>query len=234
MAQKWSKFLKAFIDNEGYKRVLIGLKSTLEIAFFGFIIGLVIGMIIATVQIASSKSKNKCLKVFSEISKLYVGFFRGTPIIVQLLLFYYVFLPTLGITVNKLIVAIITFGFNSGAYVSEIMRAGILSIDNGQMEAGRSLGLGFSKTMIKIVLPQAFKNMVPTLGNELIALVKDTSVASFISVVDLTNAFQLLGASSYEYIVPYLVLAAVYLVIVITLSSIIKFIEKKLRAGDKK
>ena len=123
---------------------------------------------------------------------------------------------------------------NSGAYVSEIMRGGILSVDKGQMEAGRSLGLSYSKTMLKIVLPQAFKNMLPTLGNEIIALVKDTSVVSFIAVVDLTNAFQIIGSGTYEFVVPYLMLAATYLVIILALTGLIKLLERRLRASDKR
>lgn len=229
---KWDKFVRAFISNEGYEIVLGGLVSTLEIAFFGFLIGLVIGLIIASVKVAGKE--NKIAKGISHIGDVYVIFFRGTPIIVQLLLAYYVLFPLLGLKIDKLIVAIVTFGMNSGAYVSEIMRGGILSVDKGQSEAGRSLGLGYFKTMIKIVLPQAFKNMLPTLGNEIIALVKDTSVVSFIAVTDLTNAFQLIGSGTYEFVVPYLMLAATYLLITLTLSGIIKLLERRSRASERK
>lgn len=229
---KWDKFVRAFISNEGYEIVLGGLVSTLEIAFFGFLIGLVIGLIIASVKVAGKE--NKIAKGISRIGDVYVIFFRGTPIIVQLLLAYYVLFPLLGLKIDKLIVAIVTFGMNSGAYVSEIMRGGILSVDKGQSEAGRSLGLGYFKTMIKIVLPQAFKNMLPTLGNEIIALVKDTSVVSFIAVTDLTNAFQLIGSGTYEFVVPYLMLAATYLLITLTLSGIIKLLERRSRASERK
>lgn len=229
---KWDKFVRAFISNEGYEIVLSGLVSTLEIAFFGFLIGLVIGLIIASVKVAGKE--NKIAKGISSIGDVYVIFFRGTPIIVQLLLAYYVLFPLLGLKIDKLIVAIVTFGMNSGAYVSEIMRGGILSVDKGQSEAGRSLGLGYFKTMIKIVLPQAFKNMLPTLGNEIIALVKDTSVVSFIAVTDLTNAFQLIGSGTYEFVVPYLMLAATYLLITLSLSGIIKLLERRSRASERK
>lgn len=232
MAGKWNKFIKTFITNKGYETVLSGLGVTMEIAFFGFLIGLLIGIIIASIKQAGTQ--NKVLKAISKIGDVYVIFFRGTPIIVQLLLVYYVFFPLLGISVDKLIVAIIGFGMNSGAYVAEIMRGGILSIDKGQMEAGRSLGLSYSKTMLKIVLPQAFKNMLPTLGNEIIALVKDTSVVSLIAVIDLTNAFQLIGAGAYEYIIPYIMLAITYLVITLALSGLVKLIERRLRVGDKR
>ena len=229
---KWDKFIKSFITNKGYETVLSGLGATMSIAFFGFLIGLVIGLVIASVKEAGSQ--NKVAKGISKVGDVYVTFFRGTPIIVQLLLVYYVFFPLLGITVDKLIVAIVTFGMNSGAYVSEIMRGGILSVDKGQMEAGRSLGLSYSKTMLKIVLPQAFKNMLPTLGNEIIALVKDTSVVSFIAVVDLTNAFQIIGSGTYEFVVPYLMLAATYLVIILALTGLIKLLERRLRASDRR
>ena len=130
--------------------------------------------------------------------------------------------------------ATITFGLNSGAYISEIMRAGILSVDKGQTEAGRSLGLSYYKTMVKIVLPQAFKNMLPTLGNEFIALIKETSVVGFIAVTDLTQSFQLLGAGNYEYIIPYLMLALCYIIIVLFFSTLIKFLERRLRVSDKR
>lgn len=229
---KWDKFIKSFITNKGYEIVMSGLGATMSIAFFGFLIGLVIGLIIATAREAGTQ--NRVARGFSKIGSVYVAFFRGTPIIVQLLLVYYVLFPTLGLTVDKLAVAIITFGMNSGAYVSEIMRGGILSVDKGQTEAGRSLGLGYSRTMIKIVLPQAFKNMLPTLGNEIIALVKDTSVVSFIAVTDLTNAFQIIGSGTYEFVVPYLMLAATYLVIVMALTGLIKLLERRLRASDRR
>lgn len=231
MTKEWAKFVKSFITNEGYKNVLNGLGNTFRIAFFGFIIGLIIGIIVASIKIAGAY--NKPAKAVSKIGDVYVAFFRGTPIVVQLLLLYYVLFPLMGISMKNIIVATITFGLNSGAYVSEIMRAGILSVDKGQMEAGRSLGLSYSKTMFKIVLPQAFKNMLPTLGNEFIALLKDTSVVGFIAVTDLTQAFQLLGSGNYEYIVPYLMLALCYVIIILFFSALIKLIERRLRASDR-
>ncbi len=229
---KWDKFVKSFITNEGYKIALSGLSATLKIAFFGFLTGLVIGLVIASVKVAGEQ--NKIAKIISKIGDVYVIFFRGTPIIVQLLLVYYVLFPLIGLKIDKLVVAIVTFGMNSGAYVSEIMRSGILSVDKGQAEAGRSLGLGYSMTMLRIVLPQAFKNILPTLGNEIIALVKDTSVVSFIAVVDLTNAFQLIGSGTYEFVVPYLVLSATYLVITLALSGVVKLLERRLRSSERK
>ena len=230
-AKKWNLFVRGFVTNGGYNSVLLGLKNTAYIAIFGFIIGIVIGTLIAIFKV--SGKQNKVVKAVSRIGDVYVGFFRGTPIIVQLLLIYYVLFPLLGLHVDKLAVAIITFGLNSGAYVSEIMRSGIQSVDIGQLEAGRSVGLSYPTTMLRIVIPQAVKNSLPALGNELIALVKDTSVAGFIAVFDLTQAFKLLGSSSYEFMIPYIVLAIFYLVIVLALTLIIKLIERRLRKSER-
>ena len=154
--------------------------------------------------------------------------------VVQLLLIHFVILPSAGIHIPLLMEAILAFGLNSGAYVSEIMRGGILSVDIGQTEAGRALGLTYGKTMIKIVLPQAIKNVVPTLGNEFIALLKETSVVSFITIVDITKSFQNIANSTYEYIIPYVVLALVYLVLVLIVTAVIKLLERRLRASDKR
>ncbi|MBQ9370147.1 MAG: amino acid ABC transporter permease [Clostridia bacterium] len=231
MASKWHKFVVAFIDNNGYKTVLGGLKVTAKIALFGFLIGVVIGIIVALVKIAARRSK--VASGFSVIGDVYVGFFRGTPIVVQLLIGHFVLFPLIGLKVDSVLEAKLIFGMNSGAYVSEIMRSGVLSVDIGQTEAGRAIGLGYGTTMRRIVLPQAFKNSLPALGNELIALTKDTSVASFIALVDLTQSFRLLASGTYEFIIPYLILALIYLVIVIAMTIIIKLIERRLRKSDR-
>ncbi len=232
MQKKWDIFVRSFVTNEGYRNVVLGLKNTAYIAVFGFLIGIVIGFIIAAIKVAGTKSKP--LGILSKIGDGYVMLFRGTPIVVQLLLLYYVLFPLLGLKVNNLLVAIITFGLNSSAYVAEILRSGILSVDVGQMEAGRSLGLSYPTTMLRIVVPQAMKNSLPALGNELIALVKDTSVAGFIAVFDLTQAFKLIGSARYEFMIPYLMLAIFYLVIVMVLTVFIKLIERRLRKGDRR
>lgn len=231
MAQKWQTFIKFFVENEGYRDVLDGLKNTVYIAIFGFLIGIVIGSLIAIVKV--SRNRTKFMRALSWVGDIYVGLFRGTPIIVQLLVIYYVIFPLMGINVDKLIVAIVTFGLNSGAYVSEIMRSGLMSVDKGQLEAGRALGLSYPSAMLRIVIPQAIKNSLPSLGNELIALVKDTSVAGFIAVFDLTQAFKLIGSSSYEFMIPYIMLGLFYLVIVLGLTLVIKLIEKRLRKDEK-
>ena len=231
-AKRWNKFVKAFVKNEGYKRVLEGLSVTARIALFGFLIGLVLGSIVAIVNIASRRSK--VAKGFNVVGNIYTAFFRGTPIVVQLLLAHYVIFPIIGLTLDSLVEAILIFGLNSGAYVSEVMRSGILSVDVGQLEAGRAVGLSYTSTMTRIVLPQAFKNALPSLGNELIALVKDTSVVSFIAVIDLTQAFRKIGSGTYEYFIPYIFLALFYLVIVLILTLLIKLLERRLRKGDRR
>ncbi len=223
-------FHKFFITYGGYKVILDGLWATVQIAVFGLLIGLIIGTCIAMVKVLPGRGR--LTRFFQGVCSVYVGFFRGTPVVVQLLLFYYALPSMTGMAVPKVLCAIITFGLNSGAYVSEIMRSGILSVDKGQMEAGRSLGLGYWSTMLSIVLPQAVKNILPTLGNEFITLIKETSVVSFIAIIDLTKAFQDMANSSYEYIVTYLVLALVYLVLVYLISLAIRLTERRLRKSD--
>ena len=154
--------------------------------------------------------------------------------VVQLLLFYYVALPLMGINLPSVSVAIAVFGLNSGAYISEIMRSGIQSVDYGQMEGGRSVGLSFSTTMMKIVIPQAVKNILPTLGNEFIVLIKETSIVSFIGAADLYVAFNYIGSNSYEFMVPYLAMAVIYIVIVCLITVLIKFMERSLKKSDRR
>ncbi len=230
-SKKIDVFIQQFIDYGGYNKVLEGLQNTLIIAVMGLIIGVVIGTLIATVRVIP---KYKVLpRVLNGICDFYVGFFRGTPIVVQLLLFYYVMLPLLGVKMTSVSVAIIVFGLNSGAYISEIMRAGILSVDSGQMEGARAMGLSFSAAMLKIVIPQAVKNILPTLGNEFIVLIKETSVVSFVGATDLYVAFNYIGSNSYEFMIPYLAMAVIYIVLVLVISTFIKIMERSLRKGDK-
>ena len=174
------------------------------------------------------------IKFFDKICTIYVALFRGTPMVVQLLLAYYVLLPTLGIKeVDSLVVGIVVFGMNSGAYVSEIMRGGLNSVDRGQMEAGRALGLSYSTTMIKVVIPQAVKNILPTLGNEFITLIKETSVLSFITVYDLYTALSTIGAKNYEKMIPYLVMAVIYIVLVLMITLMVKLLESAFARSDR-
>ena len=173
-------------------------------------------------------------KVLNAICSVYVGFFRGTPMTVQLLLFYYVLLPLMGIRISGVNVSILVFGLNSGAYISEIMRGGIQSVDGGQMEAGRAVGLSFGTTVMKIVIPQAVKNIMPTMGNEFIALIKETSVVSFVGAADLYVAFNFIGSNSYEFMVPYLVMAIIYIALVMLISLGIKLMERRLAKSDRR
>ena len=230
--QKVNKFIEIFIEQNGYVKVVEGLQNTLLIAILGLIIGTVIGTLIATVRVIP---KYKVLpRILNGICSFYVGLFRGTPIVVQLLIFYYVMLPLMGVRMTGVNVAILVFGLNSGAYISEIMRSGIMSVDHGQMEAGRAVGLSFSTTMMKIVIPQAIKNILPTLGNEFIALIKETSVVSFVGAADLYVAFNYIGSNSYEFMVPYLVMAIIYIILVLIISLGIKLMERSLRKSDRR
>ncbi len=230
--QKVEKFKEIFVEQDGYKRVLEGLKNTLIIAVLGLIIGTLIGTLIATVRVIP---KYKTLpRVLNAICSFYVALFRGTPMVVQLLVGYYVLLPLLGVHMTGVQVSILIFGLNSGAYISEIMRSGIQSVDPGQMEAGRAVGLSFGTTMLMIVIPQAVKNILPTLGNEFIALIKETSVVSFVGAADLYVAFNYIGSNSYEFMVPYLVMAIIYIILVLIITLLIKIMERSLRKSDRR
>ncbi|MBE6663198.1 MAG: amino acid ABC transporter permease [Ruminococcaceae bacterium] len=225
-------FLEQFITEGGYKTVLSGLLATIEIAIGGLIIGIILGTLIAIVRVMP---KYKIFpRILDGVCDVYVALFRGTPMTVQLLIGYWVLLPALGISLDAVIVAIIMFGLNSAAYVSEMMRSGIQSVDIGQLEAARALGLPYSTAMMKIVIPQAIKNILPTLGNEFIVLIKDTSICSFIAVVDVTKAFKNIADANYEYVVPYLFLAAVYLVLVLGITALVKVMERRLNKSDRK
>ena len=232
-----------FISKNRYRYLLDGLGNTLVITIFALIIGVVLGVLVALTRVTYQQAEHRSvlLRILNFIGGLYLTVIRGTPMVVQLLIIHFVLFPAMRIQFKNLIItqnfslqgvvieAIIAFALNSGAYMSEIMRGGISSIDKGQLEAGRALGLSYPKTMVSVVLPQAFKNVLPTLGNEFIALIKETSVVSFIAVTDLTKAFQNIANSTYEFIVPYLVLALCYLILVILISLLVKFLEKKLK-----
>ena len=220
------------LTNEKYIGMLLeGLGTTLIISVFAALLGLIIGTVVAMVGISSDSGFMRIPKV---LAKIYVTVIRGTPMALQLFIMAYAIFAIKGFP--KEITAIIAFGINSGAYVSENIRAGILSVDPGQTEAGRALGLSGKTTMIKIVIPQAIKNVIPAIGNELIALIKETSIVSMIGMYDLTQAAKVIGAGNNmaSYIVPMTVAAGFYLAIVYMLTFAIKKIEGKLRAGDKR
>ena len=226
------EFIKQFITNKGYESVLDGLVKTAEIAIFGLLIGIVIGTLIAIVRVMPKYKRLP--RILDKICVCYLELFRGTPIVVQLLIGYWVLLPALGISVSSGVpVAIVVFGLNSGAYVSEIMRGGINSVDAGQLEAARAVGLPYPVAMTKIVVPQAVKNILPTLGNEFIVLIKETSVVSFVAVTDLYKSFKQLGDPTYNYVVPYLMLALTYLVLVLLISWGVRTLEKKLKKSER-
>ena len=231
MQNKIKTFVRVFVDEGGYREVLTGLRNTLLIAVLGLVIGIIIGTVIAAIRVMPKYKRLP--RVLDKICQVYVGFFRGTPIVVQLLIAYYVLFPIMGITISSLATCVIVFGLNSGAYVSEVMRGGINSVDPGQLEAGRAVGLSFSTSMIKIVVPQAVKNILPTLGNEFIALVKDTSVVSFVAAVDLYKTFTEIGNVRYEYLMPYFAMAIMYILLVMLISLGVKLIERRLKRNER-
>lgn len=228
----WTIFTNALSQKTYQDLILKGLYNTLMIAVFGLLIGIVIGTFIAIIKVRPKHSI--FIKAVDKICTIYVGIFRGTPMVVQLLIAYYVLLPILGIIgANPLQVGIWVFGLNSGAYVSEIMRGGFNSVDKGQLEAGRGIGLGYTAAMTKIVIPQAIKNTLPTLGNEFITLIKETSVVSFITVVDLYTAFNTIGTNKYSVILPYLFMALIYIVLVGLITILVKLLERGINNGNR-
>ena len=231
-AKKWDVFCNHFFVNGGYKTLLLGMQNTGIITVAGFAIGALIGIVIAIVKIIPPYKR--VTRYAQSFCNIYVAFFRGTPIVVQLLVGYYILLPLLNLHMSPLESCIIIFGLNSGAYISEIMRGGINSVDPGQLEAARAVGLPFSVSMLKVVVPQAIKNILPTLGNELIALVKETAIVGYVGAVDITKVFNDLGSNSYEFMIPYLVMALLYIVIVAVIAALIKLMERSLARSERK
>ncbi len=213
-----------------YKMILSGLFTTVKITVVALLIGVLIGLAVSVVKV--SRNNNFILKILRFIANIYLTVIRGTPVVVQLFVIYYLIFSSTGL--NKTIVAMIAFGINSGAYVAEIIRSGINSIDNGQYEAGRSLGLSEKVTMTKIILPQALKNVLPTLVNEFIQLIKETSVAGFIGVMDLSRSGDIIRSQTYEPLVPLMTVALIYLFIVIATTLFMSALERKLRKSDKR
>ena len=231
-AKKWDIFYDYFISNGGYKKLLTGMQNTALISVCGLLIGSVIGTLIAVVKVIPPYKK--ITRYAQTVCNVYVAFFRGTPMVVQLLLGYYILLPLLGVSRPPVTSCIIIFGLNSGAYISEIMRGGINSVDIGQLEAARAVGLPFSTSMLKIVVPQAIKNILPTMGNEFITLVKETAIVGYVGAVDITKAFQDQGSNSYEYMIPYLVMAVLYIVIVAVIAAFVKLMERRLAKSERR
>ena len=228
----FERFYNIFIDGKAYLLLIDGLKYTILIAIIAVIIGVILGALLAVCKVIPHK--NIITKSLNLIASAYITVIRGTPVMVQLLLFYFgIFSNSMrNFEYKALFISILVFGINSSAYVAEIIRSGIMSIDKGQMEAGRSLGFTYGTTMMKIVLPQAIKNILPALGNEFIVMIKETSVAGFITVFDLTRATRAIVADYYDPFVPYLVLAAIYLVLVMIFTFFLNLLEKRLRKSD--
>lgn len=215
---------KTLIVDDRYKYILSGLTTTVIIAFFAVIIGIIIGMLVSLIR--NNYEVNKRGKILNKICELYVNVIRGTPVILQLMIIYYVIFKS--VNINITLVGIIAFGINSGAYVSEIIRSGINSIDIGQLEAGLSLGLNYHKTMKLIILPQAIKNILPALGNEFITLLKETSVGAYIGILELTKASDIISSRTYDYFFPLIIVAIIYLIMTLGLSKLVNLMERRL------
>lgn len=223
-------FKQNFIEQDRWHYLVNGLGTTLLITFFSVLIGMALGFIIAIVRFTHDKTGK--MKVGNFLCRIYLTVIRGTPVVVQLLIIYFVIFAS--VPISKIFVAIIAFGINSGAYVAEIVRSGIASIDDGQFEAGRSLGLNYRQTMISIILPQAFKNVLPALANECIVLLKETSVSGYIAVQDLTKGGDIIRSQTYSAFMPLISVAIIYLVMVVVLSHFVTKLERRLRQSDRR
>jgi len=223
-----TNFINNFIMENRYMWMVKGLGQTAIITLFATMLGVAIGLILALIKVFEYNGHR--IFLVTRLANLYLTVIRGTPVVVQLLIIYYVVFGS--VQISKTLVAVLAFGINSGAYVAEIIRAGILAVDRGQMEAGRSLGLTYATSMRKIVLPQAFKNILPALFNELITLLKETAVAGYIAVADLTRAADLIRSRTFDAFMPLLVVAIIYLLIVIALTHLMSRLEKRLRRSD--
>ena len=226
---KWLDTLyNTFIVSERYNILLSGLGKTIIITLGALVIGVIIGTIVAIVKVFSEN--NKKLKILDVICNIYLTVIRGTPVVVQLLISFFIIFTT---AKDGTWVAIITFGVNSGAYVAETIRSGIMAIDKGQTEAGRSLGFSSVQTMKTIILPQAFKNILPAIGNEMIALLKETSVAGYVAVIELTKAGNQIKNTTYDQINPILLVALVYLIMVVGMTKLLGVMERRLRKNER-
>ncbi len=233
-------FVLNFVTDNRWKWLIDGLGNTLIITFFSLLLGLAIGIVIAIVRSTYDKNWEEYKKkggvfylfwwVINAISNLYLTVIRGTPVVVQLLIAYFIIFAS---SRNSIAVAIFAFGLNSGAYVAEIIRGGIMSIDNGQFEAGRSLGFNYVQTMIYIIIPQVFKSILPTLCNEFIVLIKETSIAGYVGIVDLTKAGERIRGVTFSAFMPLIAVALIYLVVVLILTQLVKILERKLRKNER-
>lgn len=234
------QFILNFITDSRWKNITTGLGNTIIITLGAALIGVILGMIVAAIRTTYDKNKESMARhggigyvimtVLNAVCKLYLTIFRGTPVVVQLMIMYYIVLAS---SKNGVGVATIAFGINSGAYVAEIFRGGIMSIDSGQFEAGRSLGFNYLQTMLLIVMPQVFKSVLPTLLNELIALLKETSVAGYVGVTDLTRGGNIIRGVTFSAFMPLIGIAAIYLIMVICLTNLVSRIERRLKKSER-
>ncbi|MBQ9530525.1 MAG: amino acid ABC transporter permease [Eubacterium sp.] len=234
------KFLQAFIEEQRYMQYINGFLNTLKITGGALLVGIVIGVLIAAVRTSFDKNREAMkikgglgyyiLAFLNAISKIYLTVIRGTPVVVQLMIMYFV---VFAFSSNGIMVAILAFGINSGAYVAEIFRAGIMSIDEGQFEAGRSIGFNYVQTMRYIIIPQMFKAVLPTLLNEFIALLKETSVAGYVGVIELTKAGNIIGGRIFEYFIPLGIVALIYLAAVMLLTYLVGIVERRLKKSER-
>lgn len=233
-------FYQTFVLDNNYQYFLKGIGITLIVTFFSLILGLILGVMIAVIRSAhdqqqSGKKKNIFLGILNILAKIYLTVIRGTPTMVQLLIMWFVIWASARSNDSNLIkCAVLTFGINSGAYVAEIIRSGIMSIDPGQMEAGRSLGLSYATTMKSVIIPQAFKNVLPALGNEMITLLKETSIVTVIGLKDLTKGAMIIQGKTFQAFIPYFAIAAIYLGMVMILTWVMGKVERRMRVSDKR
>ncbi len=239
MSNFFEEFSRVMLENNRFDFILDGLKNTFLITLGSLIIGVLLGVFIAIVRSTYDKNLSHLKKnggfsyylitLLNAVCKLYLTIIRGTPVVVQLMIFYFIIFAS---SDNGVAVAIFAFGINSGAYVAEIFRSGIMAVDNGQFEAGRSLGFNYIQTMIYIVVPQMFKVVLPTLCNEFIVLLKETSVAGYVGVIDLTKAGNTIAGRTFSYFIPLITVAIIYLIIVIILTKLVGILERRLRNSD--
>lgn len=228
MQELKKEFILNFIEDNRWKYIVDGLKITLIVTIFALLIGVLLGFLIAIVRTTHDKTGK--LKILNAICKVYLTVIRGTPVVVQLMIIYFIIFGS--VDISKVLVAIIAFGINSGAYVAEIFRSGIMSIDNGQFEAGRSLGFNYAQTMMYIIMPQAFKNVLPTLCNEFISLLKETSVSGYIALQDLTKGGDIIRSRTYDAFMPLIAVALIYLAMVMIFTKLVSLLERRLRNSD--
>lgn len=231
-------FIKCFITRNRWEFITEGLSATLKITLLSCIMGIVIGLIVAIIRSTYDKNYKQMRRGFGKFflgaanffCNIYLTVIRGTPVVVQLMIMYYIIFAS---SSNGILIAVSAFGINSGAYVAEIFRSGIMSVDNGQFEAGRSLGFGYISTMLYIVFPQAFKSVLPALANEFIVLLKETSVAGYVAIRDLTKGGDIIRGATYETFMPLLAVAGIYLVLVMFFTRLVNILERRLRKSER-